>query len=135
VYASILLVHSYFFGSIIIVFFFFWALPPTTTPQKIDTIFWGVVVGGRALRGYAFASVLRSAAHSSLRRSPTIPNAVVLAYIIPQSKKRPANVSYQKHDCINTTLFYYYTYIILRLHAIGKGIGYCKHSMAHRTPN
>jgi len=33
-------------------------------------------VGGRALRGSAFAAVLRSTAHSSLRRSPTIPNAV-----------------------------------------------------------
>jgi len=31
--------------------------------------------GGRALRGSAFASVLRSTAHSSLRRSPPIPNA------------------------------------------------------------
>jgi len=33
--------------------------------------------GGRALRGSAFATVLRSTAHSSLRRSPPIPNAVV----------------------------------------------------------
>ena len=32
--------------------------------------------GGRALRGSAFASVL---SHSSLRRSPPIPNAVVLS--------------------------------------------------------
>jgi len=32
---------------------------------------------GRALRGSAFASVLRSTAHSSYRRSPPIPNAVV----------------------------------------------------------
>jgi len=33
--------------------------------------------GGRALRGFAFATVLRSTAHSSYRRSPPIPNAVV----------------------------------------------------------
>jgi len=55
--------------------FFIWALPPQAKLQKMNTFFTVLSCGGRALRGSAFAAVL---AHSSLRRSPTIPNAVVL---------------------------------------------------------
>jgi len=53
----------------------------TPRPQTVKTwLFFTVMgAGGRALRGSAFAAVLRSTAHSSLRRSPPIPNAVVLS--------------------------------------------------------
>jgi len=47
-------------------------------------------VGGRALRHYAIASVLRSTAHCSYRRMAPIPNAVVLLPCL-----RPNNVLIQ----------------------------------------
>jgi len=62
-------------------FFFIWAFPPLSKTAKNRGLFFTVLGnGGRALRHYALASVLRSTAHCSLRRLATIPNAVILCF-------------------------------------------------------
>jgi len=61
-------------------YFFYLGVTPAAQTAKNRGLFFAVLgSGGRALRHYALASVLRSTAHCSLRRMATIPNAVILS--------------------------------------------------------
>jgi hypothetical protein len=61
------------------IFFSLFGRSPLHPNGKNITIFSVMCARGRALRGSTIVSVL---SHSSLRRSPTIPNAVVLHFYV-----------------------------------------------------